>query len=325
VSIGEVLAEARHRADLTVGQVSQQTRIRESIIRGIEDDDYSASGGDFYARGQIRSIAKVVGTDPGPLIREYDTAYRAPGALSAVSMDELVTPPPAARRRQLNPITMLALLLVVVVALGLAAYSFLSGSRHTATAGSVTGSHAVTHHRAGRGGTHPAPKASPSPEHSAAASQPATVPAQTLTPVSAKAFSPYGGGQGDNPRHAPLAIDASPRTAWHTDWYTTARFGNLYPGTGLLLDMGRPVTIAAARIALGHAQGASLELRVGSRPALSHLPPVARAAGASGVVNLRLTTAAHGRYVLIWFTRLPADPAGTFQASVYDVRLKGEK
>ncbi len=325
MSIGEVLAEARRRADLTVGQVSQQTRIRESIIRGIEDDDYSASGGDFYARGQIRSIAKVVGTDPGPLIREYDTAYRAPGALSAVSMDELVTPPPAARRRQLNPITMLALVLVVVVALGFAAYSFLSGSGHTATAGSVTGSHAVTHHRAGRGGTHPAPKTSPTPEHSAPASQPATVPAQTLTPVRAKAFSPYGTGRGDNPEHAPLAIDASPRTAWRTDWYTTALFGNLYPGTGLLLDMGRPVTIAAARIALGHAQGASLELRVGREPALSHLPPVARAGGASGVAHLRLATPAHGRYVLIWFTRLPADPAGTFQASVYDVRLKGEK
>jgi hypothetical protein len=25
---------------------------------------------------------------------------------------------------------------------------------------------------------------------------------------------------------------------WHADWYTTARFGNLYPGTGLLVDMG---------------------------------------------------------------------------------------
>ena len=39
------------------------------------------------------------------------------------------------------------------------------------------------------------------------------------------------------------AIDASRATAWRTDWYTTARFGNLYPGTGLLLDMGHPVTI----------------------------------------------------------------------------------
>jgi hypothetical protein len=29
------------------------------------------------------------------------------------------------------------------------------------------------------------------------------------------------------------------------------------------------------------------------------------------------------RYVLVWFTRPPADQAGTFQASVYDVKLYG--
>jgi cytoskeletal protein RodZ len=64
VSIGETLAEARHQAGLSVGQVSEQTRIRPPIIRSIEADDYEACGGDFYARGDIRSIAEVVGTDP---------------------------------------------------------------------------------------------------------------------------------------------------------------------------------------------------------------------------------------------------------------------
>src|SRR5260370_11689119 len=68
VSIGDTLADARRRAGLTVTQVSQQTRIRESIIRAIERDDFSASGGDFYARGHIRSIAGVIGIDPAPLI-----------------------------------------------------------------------------------------------------------------------------------------------------------------------------------------------------------------------------------------------------------------
>ena len=63
VSIGEDLADARRRAGLTVSQVSQQTRIRESIIRDIEQGDFTACGGDFYARGHIRSIAGVVGTD----------------------------------------------------------------------------------------------------------------------------------------------------------------------------------------------------------------------------------------------------------------------
>src|ERR1022692_3990168 len=51
VSIGEVLAAARRQADLTITQVSQRTRIRETIIRGIEGDDFSACGADFYARG----------------------------------------------------------------------------------------------------------------------------------------------------------------------------------------------------------------------------------------------------------------------------------
>jgi hypothetical protein len=27
--------------------------------------------------------------------------------------------------------------------------------------------------------------------------------------------------------------------------------------------------------------------------------------------------------VLLWFTRLPEDPAGTFQASVYNIELTG--
>ena len=51
VSIGETLAQSRQRAGLSVARVSEQTRIRETIIRSVEDDDYSACGGDFYARG----------------------------------------------------------------------------------------------------------------------------------------------------------------------------------------------------------------------------------------------------------------------------------
>jgi eukaryotic-like serine/threonine-protein kinase len=87
--------------------------------------------------------------------------------------------------------------------------------------------------------------------------------------------------------------------------------------------MGRAVTITTAEITLGRARGASLQLRVGSAPALASLRPVAYAANAAGVVHLRLTRPAHGRYVLIWFTSLPPDPAGTFQESVHGLQLKG--
>src|SRR5512135_1546803 len=128
--VGEALAEARGRAGLTVAEVSQRTRIREAIIRGIEGDDYSACGGDFYARGDIRSIAKAVGADPEPLIGEYDAAHRAPGVLSAVSLGELLTPARPPRRRRLNWTAVLGLALVA--ALGLVGYTFLTGSPHAA-------------------------------------------------------------------------------------------------------------------------------------------------------------------------------------------------
>ena len=40
VNIGDALAHARRQAGLTITEVSQQTRIRETIIRDIERDDF---------------------------------------------------------------------------------------------------------------------------------------------------------------------------------------------------------------------------------------------------------------------------------------------
>ena len=160
----------------------------------------------------------------------------------------------------------------------------------------------------------------------APAQAPATAaPAQALKPVKAVSFDPYGDGQGENSKLAALAIDASPATAWHTDWYTSARFGSLKPGTGLLLDMGHEVTITSVRLRLGSAGGADFQLRVGgTASSLKDLPAVARETGAGGQVRLRLTAPAHGRYVLVWFTKLPPDASGTFQASVASIRLRGQ-
>jgi hypothetical protein len=310
VSIGQALAAARQRADLTVAQVSQRTRIRQVIIRSIERDDYSPCGGDFYARGQIRSIAKAVGTDPEPLIREYDSAHREPGPVSATGIDELVAMGRTAGRRRLNWFLVAGAALVVV--LGIGGYFLLSGSgpgtKPVAARPAATGSPASSP---------PSPSPTPSASPSLAAS--------ALRPVSARALGTGGPGQGDNTGRAHLAIDASGATAWRSDWYATARFGNLASGTGLLLDMGRQVTVGSARIVLGSGSGGRLQLRVGSAPALRDLRPVAQASGAGGVVRLRASGNARGRYVLLWFTRLPADQAGTYQASVYDISLRGQR
>ena len=129
MSIGDTLAEARRQAALSVTEVSQQTRIRESIIRLVEQDDFSPCGGDFYARGHIRSIAEVVGADPAPLVREYDAEHGALGGMRAAQIFEPATPIKIREPRNLHLGWVLA---VAVLALaGFGAYHFYP--KHTTT------------------------------------------------------------------------------------------------------------------------------------------------------------------------------------------------
>ncbi|MGH3250231.1 MAG: helix-turn-helix domain-containing protein [Trebonia sp.] len=118
MSIGDTLAEARRQAGLTVAQVSQQTRIRESIVRAIEQGDFSPCGGDFYARGHIRSIAEVVGVDPVPLVREYDEEHGPPGKMRASQIFEPSTPIKIRDPRNLHLGRVLAVALLAVIGFG---------------------------------------------------------------------------------------------------------------------------------------------------------------------------------------------------------------
>ena len=185
-----------------------------------------------------------------------------------------------------------------------------SRTSHAAAAG------AATHRHAQAAAPVPAPKKSRAPAQAARV-------ARVLAPVGASAFGPAGPGSGDDPQSASMAIDASKATAWSTDWYRTAQFGGLQAGTGLLITMGHPVTITGARITLGSASGADLQVRTGRSAALATMRLQASASDAGGTVHLTLARPHRARYLLIWFTQLPPDSAGTFKASVYDVRLKG--
>src|SRR5262249_38766104 len=112
-----------------------------------------------------------------------------------------------------------------------------------------------------------------SPVASPSAASPVTT--QALTPASVAAFGPAGLGDGDDPQGAALAIGGDPAQPWISQWYATAQFGALKQGTGLLLDMGRPVTVASVRLSLVY-PGADVQLRAGSKPVSAWLPAVAR-------------------------------------------------
>lgn len=130
MSIGETLASARRNAGLTVARVSEITCIRETIVTGIEHDEFGLCGGDFYARGHIRSIATAAGIDPEPLVEQYDRERGgSPRAASKAQAPD--SPPPSATARsgrlpRPNWSVALGALLLVAVVLGV--FQLFSGS-----------------------------------------------------------------------------------------------------------------------------------------------------------------------------------------------------
>jgi len=241
VSIGDTLAQARRQADLTVTQVSQRTCIRETIIRGIERGDYSACGGDFYARGHIRSIARAVGVDPEPLVREYDQTQGAPQPITAADVFEPATPIKIRERRRPNWTAAMVVALAAVV--GFVAYhevSSHSGGTHNA-ASSVS---AASHPRA-------TPKASNSP---------ATRPGPTATP----AVLPYA-------NEVVISLKAS-QPCWVL--LTTASGQQVYQGVVAAGTTMNWTERQAVTLKLGNPRGVTLTVNGQNKPQNNNDQPV---------------------------------------------------
>ncbi|CAB4722945.1 unannotated protein [freshwater metagenome] len=73
--VGPELTAARSRLGLSIDQLAERTRIRPHVIESMEVDDFAPCGGDFYARGHLRTLARVLGIDATPLLSEYDERY----------------------------------------------------------------------------------------------------------------------------------------------------------------------------------------------------------------------------------------------------------
>ena len=263
----------------------------------------------------------VIPPEPaGPPVRRGDL----PGSWTPV-------PPPArgrrrrTRSRDRRRVARVAVPVVLVlaaagVASGLALSSQSAPTGKSAAAVTQPSSHAAHAPLTSK----PATPASAAPTPSATAPAPAQPAVTALHIASAAGFGPGGLADGDNSRVASYAITRGAPAPWQSQWYATAQFGNLKQGTGLLLDLGRTATITSVRIDLASYQGANLQLRVGDTDgALSGLRVAAAADDVGGTVRLHLRSPQQARYVLIWFTLLPPNGAGQYQASVYHVVVNG--
>ena len=120
MSIGQTLIAAREEAGMSVEQVAESTRIRQTLVRAIEHDDYALCGGDFYTRGHIRSLARTVGLDPSPLIAEFDQSTGVTPAPRATAVYESEAASHRERRSGPNWSAAMAAVLVLVVVYGVA-------------------------------------------------------------------------------------------------------------------------------------------------------------------------------------------------------------
>jgi len=68
------LKAAREAAGLTVEQVSKKTNIRAGVIEDLEKNSVEVCGGIAYARGHIRSIARVIKADGDLLVAAIEAA-----------------------------------------------------------------------------------------------------------------------------------------------------------------------------------------------------------------------------------------------------------
>jgi len=133
VSVGQDLARAREERGMSVEDVSTVTRIRSTLIRAIENDDFAPCGGNVYARGHLRSIARAIGIDPEPLIAEFDRAHvEEPVHVAAVAAQP-AEPDIAARAERKRPNWSAAMAAALVAIIVLAAYGLIHNNNPSHT------------------------------------------------------------------------------------------------------------------------------------------------------------------------------------------------
>jgi len=141
---------------------------------------------------------------------------------------------------------------------------------------------------------------------SAAPVLPGGVANGSLPIVAAFSHDPFGSDKTENEDTAAFAIDTDPKTAWQTDDYSDAEMSGK-KGVGLVLDLGATKPIRAVELAMA-SPGADVEVRVSDTvfkdPVLWNELGAQQYAPQDTV--MRVPRPISGRYVLIWFTRLPA-------------------
>ena len=110
------LQAAREAAGLSVEQVSKKTNIRIGVIEDLEKNSVEVCGGIAYARGHIRSIARVIKADGDLLVAAIEAAQNIQ---SRKIIDQLVDNNVADRPKEKKVMKFSTLAAIAAVVLGI--------------------------------------------------------------------------------------------------------------------------------------------------------------------------------------------------------------
>ncbi|MER6326021.1 helix-turn-helix domain-containing protein [Streptomyces coelicoflavus] len=175
-SVGRALKQARIAAGLTVDDITTATRVRIAIVHAIEADDFAPCGGDVYARGHIRTLAKAVGLDPADLLARFDAEHGGrpvPTAAAPLFEAERIRP----ERR--GPNWTAAMVAAIVAVIGFVGFTFVKGGDDGGNEASVAEGANASPSESASAGAKPEKPADPKPEPSDSAI--AAAPADKVT------------------------------------------------------------------------------------------------------------------------------------------------
>ncbi|MEV5237621.1 protein kinase family protein [Streptomyces cinnamoneus] len=154
---------------------------------------------------------------------------------------------------------------------------------------------------------------------------PKTVGGKPIRIKSVKDFDPLGDGseKADGYHGIRYAYDGNPSTYWSTDYYTSAGFGELKAGVGLILDLGKVQPVG--KVEVGFLNDTSAQLM--AAPADAATMPMTLsayskvAAGRGKVLGLKPDKPTQARYVLVWLTKLSVTESGEFRGRISEIKV----
>jgi cytoskeletal protein RodZ len=75
MTLGEFLQKAREDAGFSIDELAHIINLRPGLIRSMESNDFLPCGGDTYARGHIRNISQITGSNAKELLAMYDADH----------------------------------------------------------------------------------------------------------------------------------------------------------------------------------------------------------------------------------------------------------